>query len=138
MQTKNNTIKTIILLLIGLFLGEGVLGLGLFWPYLFLLNLGVYSYWLVFLIGLFLSIYYGQNLGLMSAYMLSCLFLWQSLVGLDKFGSVLLIFFSLAANIFFDLFFGFGFSFWENLLLVLLSLVLARSMEKSSVIKINL
>lgn len=138
MQTKNNIIRTIILLLFGLFFGESVFGLGLFWPFLFLLNLGIYNYWIAFVSGLFLSVYYGQGVGLMSAYLLLCVFLWESLVGLDKFGSILLVLFSLVANVIFDLLFGFGFSFMENVLLVVVGLILAKSMERRSVIKINL
>lgn len=76
-QTKNS-IGKIILSFILLLLGEGLLGMSLFWPVLFsLVLLTKKTYWLGFLLGLILSVMTGTALGLASLIIVGGLFIFQ-------------------------------------------------------------
>ena len=137
MQTKNN-IKNLSFFFFALFLGEAVLGLGLFWPILLVLNIGSLVYWLGLFVGLFLSIYYGQVLGLMSLYIILFLVISKFLFSTGRLRSVWVVFVSLIANLLFDFLFGLGVGFGEQLAVLVVSLFVARGAEGDSTIRINI
>lgn len=64
-QVKNTT-KTVLLVLFFTFLGEGVLGLPLYWPFLLLYINNEGIYWLALVVGILVSFLNGISLGLSS------------------------------------------------------------------------
>lgn len=121
-----------------LFFGQGVFGFGLFWPTLLVLEIGPWVYWVGMVTGLFLGTYYSMNTGLMSLYILVVLFLWQTVFGGERLKPLWLSVVSVTANLVFDLVFGFGLSIVDTLFVLFVSLLLARSMDGTRTIKVNL
>lgn len=137
MQTKNN-IKNLFFFFLALFIGEAVFGFGLFWPLLLVLNIGGWVYWLGFFAGLFLSIFYGQVLGPMSLFIVLFLVVTYFLFNSGRFKPVWVVLVSLIVNIIFDYLFGFGFGFGEQILVFVVSSLVARGADGDHTIRINL
>lgn len=135
---KKNTIKTILFFLLALILGEGVMGYGLFWPFLFALDLDGFVYYIGLFVGVFFSIYYSQVLGLMSLYILVVLFLWRTFFESDKVGVFWLVCYSVFVNLIFDFLFGFGFSFFEQVLLVAVCFFVGNEVDRKKTIRVSL
>ncbi len=137
MQTKNN-IKNISFFFFSLFVGEAVLGLGFFWPLFLVLNIGSLVYWLGLFAGLFLSVFYGQVLGLMSLYIILFLIVSKFLFNTGRLRAAWVIFISLIANLLFDYLFGLGFGLGEQIVVLVVSGIVARGAESDNTIRINL
>lgn len=137
MQTKNN-IKNLSFFFLALFVGEAIFGLGVFWPLLLVLNIGGWVYWLGFIVGLFLSVFYGQVLGLMSLFIVLFLVVTYFLFNTGRFNPVLVVLVSLAVNLLFDYLFGLGFGIGEQIVVFVVSSLVARSADGDSAIRISL
>lgn len=135
---KKNTIKNTIFFVLSVLLGEGVFGVGLFWPYLLSVDIGIYAYWVGLLVGIFFSVYYSLGLGLVSLFLLCVIFIWQTFFVSSGLKPFWLIFVSVVSNVVFDLVFGFGFSVVDNLLVLIVSFLLARKLENNQTIKVSL
>ena len=136
MQTKN-IIKPIVWAVLGLFLGEGVFGLGLFWPFLLLLIdwSGVYWFGLVF--GILLSLVTGVEIGLPSLFLVLGLGLLSLFVGVKKSSQWSIIFLGVILNLIFDILFGLSWSLWEMLIIFGIGFWVVRGLDKQETIRIN-
>lgn len=136
MQTKN-TIKQIILLLVALFVAEGVFGFGLFWPFLLVLRDKKGIFWISFFCGMLLSVIYTQKIGLMSLYIVFVVSLVYLFANDSKTFGKWLFLVSVLLGLLFDFLFGLHWSVAEGVLLGVTGLWVSRSFEFSETIKLN-
>jgi hypothetical protein len=136
MQSKNTT-KTVLTVIVMVLLGEGVLGWGLYWPFLLtLLNWGG-VYWLAFAVGILVSVLRGLSIGLPSLYILVVVGALSFLMNAKKEMGWAIILIGMVSCLVFDIVFDLGWSFWE-LLAVFISGLLALSwFERTETIRIN-
>ena len=134
---SKNTIKTVLTVLLMTVIGEGVLGWGVFWPFLLtLLNWGG-VYWLAFAVGILISVFRGLSIGLPSLFLLVVVGGLSLVLSARREIGWVLIAIGVIANVVFDLVFGFGFSLFE-MMAVLAAGILAMSwFERSETIRIN-
>jgi hypothetical protein len=135
-QSKN-TIKSVLTVLVLAVFGEGILGWGVYWPFLLvLLNWGG-VYWLAFAVGILISVLLGVSVGLPSLFILVVVGGLSLVMNARKEIGWVIVAISVLANVVFDIVFGFGWSFWE-IAAVIVSGVLAISwFERSETIRIN-
>lgn len=135
-QSKNTT-KTVLTLLIMVLLGEGVLGWGLYWPFLLtLLNWGG-VYWLAFGIGVLVSVLRGLSIGLPSLFILVVVGGLSLVMSTKKEIGWVIVILGVVCSVVFDIVFGLDWSFWE-VLAVFGSGILALSwFERTETIRIN-
>lgn len=135
-QSKNTT-KTVLTLLLMVLLGEGVLGWGLYWPFLLiLLNWGG-VYWLAFGVGILVSVLRGLSVGLPSLFILVVVGGLSLVFNAKKEMSWAIVLIGVLSSIVFDIVFGLSWSVW-GVLAVLVSGLLAMSLfERTETIRIN-
>jgi hypothetical protein len=134
-QTKN-TIKEIFFLTISVLLFEGVMGLGVFWPFLLNQTERKNSFWLAFFCGVLFSLFYNQKIGLMSLFLVTVMVGMHLMVGGGGKGKIIMTV-SLIANFVFDRLFGLNWSLWEGLVILVVCLLFAKDLESQETIKIN-
>ena len=134
-QTKN-TIKEIFFLTISVLLFEGVMGLGVFWPFLLKQTERKNSFWLAFFCGVLFSLFYNQKIGLMSLFLLVVMAGIHLIMGGGSRGKIIMVM-SLIANFVFDRYFGLSWSLWEGLVILVVCLLFAKDLESQETIKIN-
>lgn len=135
-QSKN-TIKTILTLLALVVLGEGVLGWGMFWPFLLvLLNWGG-VYWLAFGVGILVSVLRGISIGLPSLFILVVVGGLSLLMSARKEVGWVLIVISVVASVVFDVVFNLGWSVWEAVAVFVAGVIAMSWFERSETIRIN-
>lgn len=124
-------------LLLMVLLGEGVLGWGLYWPFLLiLLNWGG-VYWLAFGVGILVSILRGLSVGLPSLFILVVVGGLSLVFNAKKEMSWAIVLIGVLSSIVFDIVFGLSWSVW-GVLAVLVSGLLAMSLfERTETIRIN-
>lgn len=136
MQTKN-IIKTVAIVLLALFLGEGVFGLGIYWPIFFLLIDWAGVYWFSVAFGIFISLLTELKVGLPSLFVLLTTAVISNFVGVKKSSRNLLVVLGVVGNLLFDKMFGLSWSFWEMILVFGVGMVAVRGLDKQDVIRIN-
>lgn len=136
-KQSKNTIKVIIAVLLAVIFGEGVMGWGLYWSFLFLLLDSPYIYWLSFIVGIFVSIFRGISVGLPSVFILVVVGGLSLLMSSRREMGIVILVAAVVSNFLFDKFFGFGTSFLETLMIILCTVVGMRWFEKSETIRIN-
>jgi hypothetical protein len=135
-QSKNTT-KTVVTLLLMVVLGEGVLGWGLYWPFLLTLLNWDRVYWLAFGVGILVSVLRDLSIGLPSLFILMVVGGLSLVVSVRKEIGWTVVLMGVLCSVVFDLIFGLSWSLWE-IVAVMLSGVLALSMfERSETIKLN-
>lgn len=135
-QTKN-TIKIVSAVLLSVIFGEGVMGWGLYWPFLLMLLDWKGVYWLAFIVGIFVSVFRGIPVGLPSVFLLLVVGAMSILMSSRREMSMVILVAALVANIVFDKIFGFGWSFWEMAAVIIFGFLGMRWFEKSESIRIN-
>ncbi len=136
MQKKDN-IKNIVFFCAALLIGEGVFGLGLFWPFLFAMKDQKYALWSAFVAGLFLSAMYNQGVGLMSLYLTVVVVLAHFFMSSGRGFGKLVFFCSVAVNFLFNYLFGLSSSYVEIVGILVISVLFSRSIESQETIRIS-
>lgn len=135
-QSKN-TIKVVIAVLLAVAFGEGVMGWGLYWPFLLLLLDSRFVYWLAFVVGIFVSVFRGIPVGLPSVFLVMVVGAMSILMSSRRENSVVILVVAVVANFIFDKVFGFGSSIWEIVAIVVCGVIGMRWFERSETIRIN-
>lgn len=135
-QTRN-IIKAVGTVLLSVAVGEGVLGLGLFWPFLLILLDWSGVYWLSLAVGILISSLYRLPIGYPALFMVAVVGGLSLLLGKGKEAGWIILAISLLANAVFDKVFGLGWSLWEAGSIVVVWIVATKWQEGSETIKIN-
>jgi len=135
-QSKNTT-KTVLTILLLAVLSEGVLGWGLYWPFLLTLLNWSGVYWLGFGIGVLVSVLRGLSVGLPSLFILAVVGGLSFVLSAKKEMGWAIVIIGMVCNIVFDLVFGFGWSFWETVAVFVSGLLALSWFERSETIRIN-
>ena len=136
-RQSKNTIKSVLTILALVVLGEGVLGLGVFWPFLLTMLGWNGVYWLALAIGVLVSVFRGLSIGLPSLFLVAVIGGLSLVTNARKEIGWLLIVLGVLANIVFDLVFSFGWNFWESILVFIAGILAMSWFERSETIKIN-
>jgi hypothetical protein len=135
-QTKNN-IKQSAFALLALLLGEGVLGIGIFWPFILLLSEWTGVYWFGLAFGIMVSLVADIALGLPSLFMVVVFGLISMFVGVKRSSGWILVILAVVLNLVFDLLFDLDWSFGEALLVFGVGILIMRDLDKQEEIRIN-
>lgn len=111
-QVKN-TIKLVIAAIAVTILGEGVFGLGLYWPFLILLIDWSGIFWLVFGIGILISVLSGLAIGVPSLLLVVFFGIFSMVFGGRRDISLLIIIILVGANFLFDKLLGLNYDLLE-------------------------
>lgn len=136
-KQSKNTIKIVLAVILATFLGEGVLGWGLYWPFLLLLLDWGGVYWLAFVVGIFVSIFRGVPVGMPSVFLLVVVGALSILMGSRREMRLIILLLGIVINFIFDTVFHFGTSFWEVAAIIICGLVGVRWFERSETIRLN-
>lgn len=120
-----------------LFLGEGVFGLGIYWPIFLLLVDWDYIYWFGLVCGIFISLLTDIRLGLPSLFLVVVFGLVSLLVGVKRSSQWALVILGVFLNFVFDKLFGLNWSLGEMLLVLGIGFLIVRDLDKQETIKIN-
>ncbi len=136
-KQSKNTIKTVSAVIIMVLLGEGVLGWGLYWP--FLLSLLNWSgvYWLALVIGVLISVLQGLSIGLPSLFILVVVGGLSFLLNARKEMGWIIILLGVVCCVVFDIVFDLSWSIWEVLALLLSGFLALSWFERTETIRIN-
>lgn len=135
-QSKNTT-KSVLTLLIMLILGEGVLGWGIYWPFLLTLLNWSGVYWLAFVAGIIISVLRGLSIGLPSLFLMVVVGGLSLVMSTRKEMGLAIVILGVVCNIVFDIVFGFGWSVWETLVVLISGLLALSWFERTETIRIN-
>ena len=135
-QSKNTT-KTVLTLLIMVLLGEGVLGWGLFWPFLLTLLNWNGVYWLAFGVGILISVLRGLSIGLPSLFILVVIGGLSIIMSTRKEMGWVMVLLGVVCSVVFDMAFGLSWSLWETLAVLLSGLLALSWFERTETIRIN-
>ena len=136
-KQSKNTIKSVLTVLAMVILGEGILGWGLYWPFLLTLLNWNGIYWLALMVGILISVLRGIAVGLPSLFLLVVVGGLALLFNNRKELNWVMIIISVVACVVFDLVFGLGWSVWEVLAVILTSVLALTWFERSETIRIN-
>lgn len=136
MQTKNIT-KTIVLALLALFFGEGIFGLGVYWPFLFWLDDWRGIYWFGLWFGILVSLVSQIKIGWPSLFFVLVLGAMAKLLGPKRSTRWALVVLGAGLNFVFDKIFGLNWSIWEMFLVLGIGFVVGRDLERQETIRIN-
>lgn len=136
MQSKNTT-KTVVTLFTLVLLGEGVLGWGVFWPFLLMLLNRQGVYWLAFGVGILISVLRGLSVGLPSLFILVVIGGLSFIMSAKKEMGWALVLIAIVCNVVFDMVFGLEFSVWETLAVAVFGLWAVSWFERTETIRIN-
>ena len=135
-QTKN-IIKAAVAVIFCVLFGEGVFGLGIFWPFLLILLDWSWIYWFSFVIGLLIASIYRIPVGPPALFLVivtgGLSFVFNSR---KETGWVMLVI-SLLASFVFDKVFGVTWSMWDFFSIVVAWMIASRWFERSETIKLN-
>lgn len=135
-QSKNTT-KLVLTVVAMVLFGEGVLGWGIFWPFLLTLLNWSGVYWLAFSVGILVSVLRGLSVGLPSLFILVVIGGLSLLFNARKEMGLAIVLLGIVCSIVFDLVFGLGWSVWEVLAVLLSGLWALSWFERTETIRIN-
>ena len=135
-QTKN-TIKTVSTVLLLIVFGEGVLGWGLYWPFLLTMLDWGGVYWLSLGVGMLVSVLRGLSIGLPSLFILAVVGLLSLVMNAKKEIGWAIVVIGVVSSIVTDVIFGLGWSVWEVLAVVVAGIMAVSWFERSETIRIN-
>lgn len=118
-------------------LGEGVLGWGVFWPFLLMLLNRQGVYWLAFGVGILISVLRGLSVGLPSLFILVVIGGLSFIMSAKKEMGWALVLIAIVCNVVFDMVFGLEFSVWETLAVAVFGLWAVSWFERTETIRIN-
>ncbi len=135
-QVKNN-IKLVLTALILTVIGEGVFGLGLYWPVLVLMLDWDRVYWLAFVIGIFVSVFAGIPVGFPSLLLVVITGIFSLVLDGRRTHPAIVVISILVANIIFDKLLGFNSGLIEVIVVGVTSVLLLGWGEKNESIHIR-
>lgn len=135
-QSKNTT-KLVLTVVAMVLFGEGVLGWGIFWPFLLTLLNWSGVYWLAFSVGILVSVLRGLSVGLPSLFILVVIGGLSLLFNARKEMGLAIVLLGIVCSIVFDLVFGLGWSVWEILAVLVSGLWALSWFERTETIRIN-
>lgn len=135
-QSKNTT-KLVLTVVFMVLFGEGILGWGIFWPFLLTLLNWSGVYWLAFSVGILVSVLKGLSVGLPSLFILVVVGGLSLLFNARKEMGLAIVLLGIVCSIVFDFVFGLGWSVWEVLAVVLSGLWALSWFERTETIRIN-
>jgi len=118
-------------------LGEGVLGWGLFWPFLLTLLNWNGVYWLAFGVGILISVLRGLSIGLPSLFILVVIGGLSIIMSTRKEMGWVMVLLGVVCSVVFDMAFGLSWSLWETLVVLLSGLLALSWFERTETIRIN-
>lgn len=135
-QSKNTT-KLVLTVVFMVLFGEGILGWGVFWPFLLTLLNWSGVYWLAFSVGILVSVLRGISVGLPSLFILVVIGGLSLLFNARKEMGLAIVLLGIVCSIVFDLVFGLGWSVWEILAVLVSGLWALSWFERTETIRIN-
>ena len=135
-QSKN-IINTVLIISLSVLLGEGVMGLGFFWPFLLILLDWRWIYWLSISVGVLISAIYRLPVGLPSLFLVVVTGGLSFVIGKEREAGWIILIVALIANFVFDKVFGFSWNIWDVVSVVVAWLVAVRWFDRAETIKIN-
>lgn len=135
-QTKNIT-KAIATVLLCVLVGEGIFGLGFFWPFLLIMLEWRGVYWLSFVVGVLISAIYRIPVGLPSMFLVIVTGGLSLIFGSRKETGLVILIVSLLAGFVFDKVFGLPWGVFDVVVTTLAWFVAVNWFEKGESIKIN-
>lgn len=123
--------------IVTLLLGEGVLGWGIYWPFLLVLLDWSGIYWLTVVAGLLISVLRGIPIGLPSLFLLAVIGGLSIITNVRKEMSWVVVVVAVVANLVFDKVFGLSWSMGELVGVVVFSLIAVKWFEKGETIRLN-
>jgi hypothetical protein len=135
-QSKNTT-KRVLTLLAMVLLGEGVLGWGVYWPFLLTLLNWRGVYWLALGVGILVSVLRGLSVGLPSLFILVVVGGLSLVISAKKEMGWAIVIISMVCSVVFDLVFGLGISAWEVMAVFVSGLLALSWFERTETIRIN-
>lgn len=135
-QSKNTT-KTVLTLIIMVLLGEGVLGWGIYWPFLLTLLNWDGVYWLALGIGVLISVLRGLSVGLPSLFILLVVGGLSLVMSTRKEMGWVMVILGVVCSVVFDIAFGLSWNLWSVLAVFLSGLLALSWFERSETIRIN-
>jgi len=137
MNQDKNIIKTVVAVAVAAIIGEGILGWGLYWPFLLLLIEWDGVFWLAFFIGILVGSFSGVPVGFASLFMLAAVGAVHLFAGWKKGTSLELAVFSIVLNFLFDKVFGLSWSIWEMVLVFICAIVVFGWESKAESIRVR-
>jgi len=135
-QSKN-IINAVLTILLAVILGEGVLGLGFFWPFLLILLDWRWIYWLSILLGVLISAIYRLPMGYPSLFLVVVTGGLSFVIGKEREAGWIILIVALIANFVFDKGFGFSWNIWDTVSVVAAWTVAVRWFDRAENIKVN-
>lgn len=135
-QSKNIT-KAVLTVVLCVLVGEGVFGLGFFWPFLLILLEWQGVYWLALAVGILISTIYRIPIGLPSMFLVVVAGGLSLVFGSRKETGWVILIVSILANFIFDKVFGLPWSFFDLLANILAWIVAVAWFERGESIKLN-
>ncbi len=136
-KQSKNIIKIVLAVILSVLIGEGALGLGIFWPFLLILLDWRGAYWLALAVGILVSVIYRLPVGLPSLFIVMVAGGLSLFFNSRKETGVAILVVSWVANLVFDKVFGLPWS-WFDLVAVGLAWVVALTwFEKGESIKLS-
>lgn len=136
-RQSKNTIKIVITVLVMVIFGEGVLGWGIYWPFLLVLLGWEGIYWLALVSGVLISILRGMSVGMPSLFILIVIGGLSFVVNARKEMSWVFVVISVVASVVFDLVFGFEVSVFEIIGVTVSSVLAISWFDRTEAIKIR-
>ena len=122
--------RGIILLVLATLLGEGILGWGLYWPILLVLDRWDGVFWLAALVGIFIAVLNGQMVGLPSLLIIVFLGLLALVPAGLRDNVVVFALVSVILNLVTDKILGLSWTVWEMLGVALFSVLVTKIFDK--------
>lgn len=135
-QSKNTT-KTVLTVLLMVLLGEGVLGWGIYWPFLLTLLNWRGVYWLALGIGVLISVFRGLSVGLPSLFILVVIGGLSLVLNARKEMAWVIVLIGVLSSVVFDIVFGLNWSFLEVIAVLLFGILALSWFERTETIRIN-
>lgn len=136
-RQSKNIIKTVLAVVFSVAIGEGILGLGFFWPFLLILLEWRFVYWFSILTGMIISAIYHLPVGLPSLFLVVVTGGLSFVVSSRKEAGWVMLVISLVANFVFDKVFGLHWNLWDVVSVVIAWTAAVALFEKSETIKIS-
>lgn len=135
-QSKN-IIKSVTTLFLLVVFGEGVMGWGLFWPFLLIMIGYKGVYWLAFGVGILVSVFHGLLVGLPSLFILVVVGLLSFFLNVKKEIGWVVVVLGVLCGLVFDLVFGLSFGIVEAVMIVIAGVFAVFIFENSDSISLK-
>ena len=135
-QVKN-TIKVLLGAILAVVIGEGILGWGLYWPFLFILLEWNGIYWFALILGILISVFNGVPVGLPSLFLVVVVGVMSIFFDNRKDLLLVMAILSMVANFIFDKLFGLNWSVIEGLVVLVFSFFVLSLGERAESIHIK-